>query len=152
MKNLLMIVLALVTLNASAQERKKEASTAWMKEKIEARQNMTPEQVAQLQTKKMTLHLDLTTSQQVEVEKLLVSEAKERKAKMEVVKANKESGEKPSQDERLKMQNERLDHQIAMKQKMKAILNADQYEKFDAMHSKREGNRDKKAAMRKQRN
>lgn len=37
---------------------------------------MTPEQVAELQTKKMTLDLDLTANQQKEVKALLLEEAK----------------------------------------------------------------------------
>lgn len=149
MKNLLMIAVAFMTLTATAQEGKKEAHRGDMKERMEARQSMTPEEMAKLQTKKMTLHLDLTAAQQVEIEKVLLTEATERKAKMEDFKAKKEAGaEKPSKEERLKMQNERLDHQIAMKKKMKAILNADQYAKFDEMQAKRNG---RKMGMRHQR-
>ncbi len=140
MKNLLMIAFALLTINATAQETKKEVRKGEMKERMEAREAMTPEEMAILKTKKMTLHLDLTAAQQVEVEKLLLVEAKERKTKMEAYKAKKEAGsEKPSAEDRLKMQNARLDHQIDMKKKMKAILNAEQYAKFDEMHSKRDG-------------
>ncbi|MEZ4803643.1 MAG: hypothetical protein R2797_12800 [Gelidibacter sp.] len=149
MKNLLMIAIAIVTLNATAQERKKEAPKGDMKERMEARQEMTPEEIAQLQTKKMTLHLDLTSAQQSEVEKLLLAEAKERKAKMETFKAKKEAGEKPTKDERVKMENARLDHEIEFKKKMKAILNAEQYEKFDTMQSKKQAMRSKGGNMRK---
>ena len=42
---------------------------------------MTPEQVAELQTKKMTLDLDLNSNQQKEVKALLLEEAKKREAK-----------------------------------------------------------------------
>ncbi len=48
---------------------------------------------------------------------------------MEEFKAKKDKAEdkKLSKGDRLKMQNERLNHQIEMKKKMKAILNAEQY-------------------------
>ena len=111
---------------------------------------MTPEETEKLQTKKMKLHLDLTEKQQVDVEKLVVSEAKTRKAKMEEFKAKKDKadGEKPSKEERLKMANERLDHQIEMKKKMKAILNAEQYDKFEKMNEKKAQMRSRHGKMR----
>jgi hypothetical protein len=150
MKNLLMIAITFVTIATTAQDRKKEAPKGEMKERMEMRQSMTPEESAKLQTKKMTLALDLNEKQQAEVEKILLEEATTRKAKMEEMKAKKENaeGKKPSKEDHLKMANERLDHQIEMKKKMKAILNAEQYEKFEKMQGKRQGMmRGKKAEM-----
>lgn len=137
MKNLLMIAVAFITINVSAQDKKMEVA----KERTEMRQDLNPEETAKLQSKKMTLQLDLTDQQQVEVEKLLFNEAKVRMAKKEEFKANREKlqGEKLSIEERLKMTNERLDHQIEMKKKMKAILNAEQYAKFEKSQGKRQG-------------
>lgn len=137
MKNLLMIAVAFFTINVAAQDKKREVA----KERMEMLQDLTPQETAELQTKKMTLLLDLTDQQQVEVEKLLFNEAKVRMAKKEEFKANREKlqGEKPSKEERLKMTNERLDHQIEMKKKMKAILNAEQYAKFEKSQGKRQG-------------
>lgn len=150
MKNLLMIAIALVTLNAAAQERKKDGA---MKAKQEMRQNMTPEEIAQLQTKKMTLHLDLSAAQQTAVEKVLLDEATERQTKMAKYKAEKDANDdKPSKEDRLKMQNERLDHQIAMKAKMKTILNAEQYEKFETMQQKKVDKKGDQMKMRHQKN
>ena len=139
MKNLFMIAMALITINATAQDRKKDAQQGHMKQRMEMRTKMTPEETAQLQTKKMTLHLDLNDQQQAEVRKLLLAEAKSRKTKMEALKVRKEEAdaEKPSKEDRFKMQNEYLDHQIEMKKKMKSILNADQYDKFEKMQGKR---------------
>lgn len=149
MKNLLMIALAVVTLNVSAQERQREGQKGAMKERMEMRQDMTPQEMASLQTKKMTLHLDLTDKQQKEVEAILLEEATARKVKMAEHKGKmqKADGEKPSKEERLKMMNERLDHQIEMKKKMKTILNAEQYEKFEAMQSNKQNMRDHKSKM-----
>lgn len=139
MKNLILIALAIITLNASAQERRRDGQKGAMKERMEMRQDMTPQEMSSIQTKKMTLHLDLTASQQAEVEKILLEEATIRKAKMAERKANmdKTDAVKPSKEERLKMINAKLDHQIEMKKKMKSILNAEQYEKFEAMQSKK---------------
>jgi hypothetical protein len=154
MKNLLLITIAFLTLSATAQERKRDGQKGAVKERMEMRNDMTPEETAQLQTKNMTLELDLTEKQQVEIEKVLLDEAKTRKIKMEEFKAKKEKadGEKPSKEERLSMANERLDHKIELKKKMKAILNAEQYEKFEKMQDARQNNRMKNVKMRNHKN
>ena len=152
MKNLLMIAITLASFTVTAQDEQKEGPKGQMKERMEMHQSMTPEEIAQLQTKKMTLTLDLNEKQQAEVEKLLLVEATTRKTKMEAMKVKRENEEreKPSKEEHLKMVNERLDHQIEMKKKMKAILNAQQYEKFEKMQDKRQTMmRGKKADMKK---
>jgi protein CpxP len=150
MKNLLMIAIAFLTISATAQERKKDGQKGDSKEHMDMRKDMTPEENAQLQTKKMTLELDLTEKQQVEVEKVLLAEAKTRKAKMEEFKAKKDKAEseKPSKEDRLKMANERLDYQIEHKKKIKAILNAEQYAKFEKMQEERQEKRGNGAKMR----
>ena len=52
---------------------------------------------------------------------------------MEERKAIKESGERKTitKEDKYKMMNERLDRQIEMKQKMKSILNDEQFEKWE---------------------
>ena len=100
---------------------------------MERYQDYSPEEIANLQTKKMTLHLDLNESQQKEIKKLNLENAISRETMMKAHKAQKESGnmEKPSKEARLKMMNDRLDHQIEMKATMKKILNADQFTKWE---------------------
>ena len=66
---------------------------------------------------------------------------KEKMAECEKMK-NDESAKKPSKEERVKMMNAKLDSQIAMKQKMKTILDADQYEKWENM-KREQGKQDK---------
>ena len=128
MKKLLIIALALVTIQVSAQERgERKGKFA----------DFTPEEMAQLQTKKMTLALDLSEAQQREVSAINLENAKARKAKMKTRKARKDADKKPSKEEMLKMKNERLDAQIATKQKMKTILNAEQYAKWEKHLGKR---------------
>lgn len=132
MKKIVFIALALVAFQLTAQD-KKERPNRERGEKMERYQDYSPEEMANLQTKKMTLHLDLNESQQKEIKKLNLENAIARKAKMEAHKAQKESGniEKPSKEARLKMMNDRLDHQIKMKSNMKKILNADQFTKWE---------------------
>ena len=135
MKKLIIIFIALVTLQVTAQEKMKDAP----RERKEAMKDLTPDEIATLQTKKMTLHLGLTEAQQKEIKALNLEQAKLHKAKMEERKAMKDNSErKPfTKEDKLKMMNERLDHQIAMKQKMKSILNADQYAKWEASQGKK---------------
>ena len=128
MKKLVLIAIALVTLQAVAQERKERPDN---RERAERFKDMSPEDMATLHTKKMVLHLDLNESQQKEIQKINLENAIQRKNMMEARKARMESNaEKPSKEERLEMMNKGLDHKIAMKAKMKQILNADQYEKW----------------------
>ncbi len=106
--------------------------------------NMTAEQMATLQTKKMTLALDLTEGQQNQIQDLNLKNAKQRKAKMEERKAAKESNEKmkPSSDEIYEMRKARLDAAIAHKAELKKILNPEQFEKWEA-HKKKRGKHEK---------
>jgi hypothetical protein len=140
MKKIILIVLALVTIQVSAQERKQEFRKGERKERINKFKDFSPEEVAELQTKRMTLDLDLTSSQQKQIQKLNLENAIDRKAKMEERQAQMKDGnkEKPSKEDRLKMMNERLDKQIEMKQKMAKILNSDQMEKWEKMKNRKQ--------------
>ena len=131
MKNIVLIAIAFLTLNATAQEHKKDKKRA----RAEMMKDYTAEEQATLQTKKMTLALDLSEAQQKDIYALNLANAKERKAKMKEREAKK--GEKPSKEERYKMQNEMLDKKIAMKKKMKQILNDEQFAKWEKMMQRR---------------
>lgn len=141
MKKLIMAILVMTAISVTAQEHNMKGKRGDMK-------NLTPEQVATLQTKKMTLALDLNESQQSKIKSLLTEDAKTRKSKMEAYKAGKEEGKKAmSADEKYARHNERLDHQIARKREMKSILSPEQFDKYEKMshrkhrhvHEKREG-------------
>ncbi len=136
MKKLILIALALVTIQVSAQNKKQEFRKGDRMERGQRMSDFTPEEMAQLQTKKMTLDLDLTEAQQKQVEKLNLENAKERKAKMEARQAKMKDGkgEKPSKEERLIIMNERLDKQMEMKKKLKNILNEEQLKKWEKYH------------------
>ena len=145
MKKIVIILIALVAMQVTAQEKKRDHQRDGQRAQMEAMKDLSPEEIATLQTKKMTLHLDLNESQQKKVESLFLEEAKLRKAKIEEHKAMKESGEKKqfTKEDKFKMMNERIDHQIEMKQKMKSILNDEQFEKWELsqgnMEHRREG-------------
>ncbi len=139
MKKLVLIALALITLQATAQDRKREHAPENRKERGKQMMQFSPEEVAKIQTKKITLHLDLNESQQAKIHKINLENATKRKAMMEARKTKKEnsSTKRPSKDERLQMMNIKLDHQIAMKAKMKKILNDEQYAKWEKAQAKK---------------
>ncbi|WP_143057776.1 hypothetical protein [Maribacter orientalis] len=140
MKKIVMAILVMAAISVTAQDHNKKGKRGDMKD-------LTPEQVATLQTKKMTLALDLNESQQSKIKSILTEDAKARKSKMEAFK--EESKKVMTTDEKYTRQNERLDHQIARKKEMKSILTPEQFEKYEKMshrkdmrgHIKREGGR-----------
>lgn len=129
MKKILFIALAIIGLQAIAQEPKREGR----KNQNKMMMTLSAEEMATLQTKKMTLILDLNDSQQNEIKKINFENATKRKVVMAERKAKKESGKakKPSQQERYAMAISKLDHMIATKAKMKKILNKQQFEKWE---------------------
>ena len=90
--------------------------------------NFSPEQLATLQTKKMTLALDLTAAQQSKVQKLNEANAKLRQEKMKGFKAKKE-GTTLSSTERYEIASTILDHKI---------LSQEQYASWEKMNKGRE--------------
>lgn len=97
------------------------------------RNDFTPEQNAILQTKKMTLALDLNATQQNQILAIKKKQAVERKKKMDKHLAMKESGTKLTSDERFKMKNDMMDAQLEHQKEMKKILNEDQYLRWKKM-------------------
>ncbi len=123
MKKLILVAFVLLCNISIAQSRKS----------IE----MTPEQVAEIQTKKMTLDLDLSSNQQKDVKALLLEEAKKREALKKEMNARSQEEKKFSSDEKYKKQLEILDNQIELKAKMKKILNPEQMAKWEEKQNQR---------------
>ncbi len=136
MKRILIVAIALISIQSFAQQERKERPGK--ADKMARMDNFTAEEIATLKTKKMVLALDLNQAQQDKIYKLNLENAKSHKAKMTELKAKKESGdvEKPSKEERYKMANERLDRQIAHKAEMKNILTDEQYDTWVANQDK----------------
>ncbi|NRD19438.1 hypothetical protein HNV08_05215 [Winogradskyella eckloniae] len=147
MKKLVIIAIALVTLNGFAQER---GGKKMRKEnRSEMRKDMTPTDIADLKSKRLTLKLDLTDAQQKKVQKLFLEQAETRQKFRDAHKPKDgEKREKPSQEEFVKMQNQRLDQQIQMKRNMKSILTAEQYAKFEKMKPREHKKRGKRGQKR----
>ncbi|WP_066224247.1 hypothetical protein [Formosa haliotis] len=141
MKKIMILALVLISFNALAQDQKGERKGKHNKEMRMQRPDFTPEQQATLQTKKMTLKLDLTESQQKEIYNLNIAQAKSKQADREAFKKAKDAGKKPTQEDRYNRMVAQLDHQIAMKNKMKSILKSDQYELWEKSMKQRKGGR-----------
>ncbi|MEX0290055.1 MAG: hypothetical protein AB3N14_13175 [Flavobacteriaceae bacterium] len=100
--------------------------------------DLSPEQMAILQTKKLTLALDLSEDQQEVIQELSEENAIALKERIDARKASREEGkEKPSSEERFNKQVERLDRAIAHKAKMKEILTEEQYQKWEKMQARK---------------
>ena len=125
MRNTLFICSLLICFTAFAQHPEKGRQNR-SKQNVE-RPDYTPEQIAELKTKKLTLLLDLSEAQQQKVSQLELEAARERKSRTE----EREGREKLSDEERFNRHSERLDKQIAHKNSMKSILNKEQYEKWE---------------------
>ena len=128
MKKVMILALVLISFSALAQQPNRgEKKGKENKEMRMQRNDFTPEQQATLQTKKMTLNLDLSEAQQKEVYNLNIAQAKERLANKDASKKAKETGVKPTEQERYNRMIARLDNQILVKNKMKEILKSEQY-------------------------
>ena len=139
MKKLIFITIAFISVQAFAQNRERGGK----KDRAEQMQDLSAEDIATLDAKKMTLNLDLSEAQQTKVQSVLLEEATFRKEKMKEREASRAEADaqRPSKEEHFKMQNEKLDRQIELKQKMKSILNDVQYAKWEAQLSEKRSNR-----------
>ena len=137
MKKLLLIAIALITVNATAQERKRETSNRGERERVQQFKDFSPEEIATLQTKRMALALDLNEAQQKQIQAIHLDQAKARKAEMEARKKMHEEGkaEQPSKENRFNRVNSQLDKKLATKTKMKSILSKEQFEKWERQNS-----------------
>ena len=130
MKKLIVAAILLVGLSTFAQEQPKNT-------RREKSEQMTPEQKSVLRLKKLTLDLSLNTSQQKEMSKIVTEmETKRETSKAERL-ANNEAKTKPTKDELFAMQTKHLDEQIATKERVKKILDANQFQKWEKMQDKR---------------
>jgi DNA anti-recombination protein RmuC len=88
----------------------------------------TPEERAEIQSKELTLALDLSSSQQEELRKSLLEFHTE-------LKGIRDGFDKPfkdlSRDDKHQLKSKMLDVKIAFKKDMKQVLSTEQYERFD---------------------
>lgn len=129
MKKLMMIAVLFASVTMIAQRGPRQGNDRMGKD-------LTAEQIATLQTKKMTLELALDNSQSDKIYKVVLAQAKDRKAMME---ARKSKDDKPelTKEQRYAQTNERLDKRIAFQKEMKSILTEEQFKKFEKTTAKR---------------
>ncbi len=133
MKKLFVMALLLVGITTIAQERNRKQHGTEMEQ-------FTPEQKNQLMLKKMTLELDLNDAQQKEMSVFISDKIAKMESHKSEMKALKEKGVKPTNDERFAMHMKMLDEQIAAKKSMQKILNAKQFEKWASLKEEHKGN------------
>jgi len=124
MKNLICILILVFATTFSTQAQKKRGRKG---------SEMTTKQQATLKVKRMTLALDLNATQQKEIMALMMTKIDAVKEMKAVKKENKKSEKRPSADAIFTMKNKYLDAQIMMKNKMKQILTAVQFQKFEKL-------------------
>ncbi|MGQ2982011.1 hypothetical protein [Flavobacterium sp.] len=130
---LALAMVAAVTVNAQHGERRHEDGMHG-REKAE---RFTPEQRTELQVKKMTLDLDLTEKQQKDIKAYFLEKAKEKEKVAAVIKADRDAGKKPTDDERFAMKSKMLDEKIATKAFLKRTLNPEQLIKLEHIKNDR---------------
>lgn len=119
MKSYMLLALILFGTMSFAQPPKRSQKMQHQKEKM---MDMPAENIATLMSKKMTLQLDLSETQQAKVYELILESTIEKKAQ----RTNRKK-EKPSKEKHFEMQNKMLDDKIAFNKSMKSILNETQY-------------------------
>ncbi|MDV7187080.1 hypothetical protein R3X25_07285 [Lutibacter sp. TH_r2] len=124
---LTLVLVFSLTANAQKQKSGKKGSQT----------NLTAEQVATVQTKKLDLLLDLNESQNDKIYTIFKKQAEDREAARAEMQKRRTTGTRPTEEERFAFQNERLDRQIAHKAEMKKILNSDQFEKWEEFQEMR---------------
>ncbi|MEM8999885.1 MAG: hypothetical protein AAGB24_06440 [Bacteroidota bacterium] len=130
MKNVLITLILLTGLATNAQRQQHRGDRmAFVKD-------LTVEQLATLETKKMTLALDLTERQQQQVMEINRANAEFRKAKIAEREARMEDGKrrKPTAQERFEFENDHLDRMIVQQSKMREILTKTQYQMWKKLN------------------
>jgi len=126
MKNVLIICLALLTFSLQAQP----GNNGGKQQRNGKNMNYTPEQIAELRTKKMVLQLDLTEKQEKKVYALVLEKARKRKEFKANNKGKKGEGKK-GKDMSFDKKKEMLDDRIEEKKQLKSILTQEQFDKWE---------------------
>ena len=120
MKKLILIALLVVGMTSFAQVEK--LGKAGM-------EKLTPEQRQEKHLKRLTAELNLTAEQRVQIGKIMA----EQSTKREGMKSNQE---KPTEEQKAAFKKQREEEKAVMNGKMKKILSAEQFEKWNTMKEK----------------
>ena len=125
MKKIFTFILLLLAFGALAQKNPHRG------EMHRAHKDLSPEQRASLQSKKMVLALDLDAGQQKQVESLLKDRFETRSKMRDAHRESaRDSSKRLSPEERYTLMNTRLDQEIAFQKEMKNILNESQFDRW----------------------
>jgi protein CpxP len=128
MKNLAPILVLIFAFTLTAIAQKKRDHQRWQ---------FTIEQQTELTLKKMTMALDLSAQQQLQIKPLILAKILEKETFVAKKKEAKKKYKKPTSNAIYALKIRSLNQQIAMRKSMKNILNTAQFEKFEKMHKKR---------------
>jgi protein CpxP len=127
MKKLILIALLVVGVTSFAQVEKLGKAGL---------EKLTPEQRQEKQLKRLTTELNLTAEQQAQVGKILAENGEKReahKAKREEMKAQQV---KRTEEQKAAFKKQREEEKAVMNEKMKKILSAEQFEKWNTLKEK----------------
>ena len=122
MKKLIIAAVFVLSTTAFSQQNKDQLKDVEKK---------SPAERVEKQLEKMTADLNLDDKQVVVVRELLTNQATKRQEKFDSYKQQKEAQAKISRDDRKLLGAEMKQNQAELKERMKAVLNADQYAKWE---------------------
>lgn len=132
MKKGILIAMVAFTLQAVAQRPQNHNRPEMMQNSMSFINDLSVNQIADLETKRMTYFLDLSKSQKNKVYKINLDIAKTRKANRKAFHDRRGTG-KPSPQELYDIMTKKLDKQIEIKEQFKKILSEKQFEKWSKM-------------------
>lgn len=106
-------------------------SIAYSQEINDLQEKKSPEERVENQLQKMTVDLKLDQQQVAVVRELLLNQSAKRQEKLANFKKQKEAQTKISRDDRKLLAAEMKQNQAELKDRMKSVLNADQYAKWE---------------------
>lgn len=129
MKKLIIAALLLVGVSNFAQE----ANAPKNKSGKGSKEMKSPKQRTEAMLAKMTTELNLDTNQQAQIKPIIAEQGLKMEAMRVQMKANRESGVMPTDADKKAMKKTRMEDKEATDTKIKAILTADQFGKYQAM-------------------
>jgi len=133
---ILSLLILTTTMSLSAQQNRGQNQRGPKEGRFSQKEVLAPEKQSALQTKRMTLALNLDNKQQKAVEKLFLKEAIVRNTQRDIRLKENGKSQKPAGYEKTMAQ---LDKKIAHKEAMKSILTTTQYEKWESSLAKKRG-------------
>lgn len=116
------------------------SSTVFSQKRQHQKNELSTEQKTQLMIKKLSIDLDLSSKQIAKITPIMVDKATKMEAKKAEFKSkrgeHKQDRKILSSDDKFKMAMAHLEEQEAFQNKMKNILNKDQYATWKEMHKK----------------